>query len=134
MARDKNSKDDEASLNHAESLDSSKEEIGNKGSYWTLSPAANDMFERGNYRRRRTRKQRHLLKAANSMPVRENIKKNHQYHQIHLQSLLILITGRNFFNVHATEQSAYRNRTNEQTESFSDGRARITKRFKYAQQ
>lgn len=74
MAREKNSKDDETSVNHVECLGSSVEETGNKGSYWTLSPAANDMFERGNYRRRRTRKQRHLLKSVNTIQVRKNKK------------------------------------------------------------
>ncbi|XP_018392604.1 PREDICTED: fork head domain-containing protein FD2-like [Cyphomyrmex costatus] len=29
-----------------------------KGSYWTLDPSANEMFEHGNYRRRRSRRQR----------------------------------------------------------------------------
>lgn len=34
-------------------------EKGEKGSYWTLDPdSATNMFERGNYRRRRSRKQR----------------------------------------------------------------------------
>ncbi|EFN79692.1 Fork head domain-containing protein FD2, partial [Harpegnathos saltator] len=28
-----------------------------KGSYWTLDPSASEMFEHGNYRRRRTRRQ-----------------------------------------------------------------------------
>lgn len=30
-----------------------------KGSFWMLDDSANDMFEQGNYRRRRTRRQRH---------------------------------------------------------------------------
>jgi len=34
-----------------------------KGSYWMLDSSASDMFEQGNYRRRRTRRQRH---CANS--------------------------------------------------------------------
>lgn len=29
-----------------------------KGSYWMLDPSAADMFEQGNYRRRKTRRQR----------------------------------------------------------------------------
>ncbi|PSN52942.1 hypothetical protein C0J52_03645 [Blattella germanica] len=33
-------------------------EGGGKGSYWMLDPGEADMFEKGNYRRRRTRKQR----------------------------------------------------------------------------
>lgn len=31
-----------------------------KGSYWTLDPSASEMFEHGNYRRRRTRRQQRL--------------------------------------------------------------------------
>lgn len=31
---------------------------GGKGSFWTLGPGAADMFEHGNYRRRRSRRQR----------------------------------------------------------------------------
>ena len=37
---------------------SSSEFTGGKGSYWTLDPAAADMFEQGNYRRRRSRRPR----------------------------------------------------------------------------
>ncbi|XP_011686911.1 PREDICTED: forkhead box protein C2-A-like [Wasmannia auropunctata] len=32
-----------------------------KGSYWTLDPSASEMFEHGNYRRRRTRRRRPVL-------------------------------------------------------------------------
>ncbi|KAJ8866204.1 hypothetical protein PR048_033728 [Dryococelus australis] len=34
-----------------------------KGSYWTLDPTAADMFEQGNYRRRRSRRH-HLLQVS----------------------------------------------------------------------
>ena len=37
---------------------SEDEQCAGKGSYWTLDPSASEMFEHGNYRRRRTRKQR----------------------------------------------------------------------------
>ncbi|XP_012286727.1 fork head domain-containing protein FD2-like [Orussus abietinus] len=33
-------------------------ETAGKGSYWTLDPSASEMFEHGNYRRRRARRQR----------------------------------------------------------------------------
>ncbi|XP_053686523.1 forkhead box protein C1-B-like [Sabethes cyaneus] len=36
-----------------------------KGSYWMLDPSANDMFEQGNYRRRRTRRQRNAKMILN---------------------------------------------------------------------
>lgn len=39
--------------------DGSTIDSAGKGSYWMLDPSANDMFEQGNYRRRRTRRQRH---------------------------------------------------------------------------
>ncbi|BFF99282.1 fork head domain-containing protein FD2 [Drosophila madeirensis] len=35
-----------------------------KGSYWMLDASASDMFEQGNYRRRRTRRQRHCTNAS----------------------------------------------------------------------
>ncbi|KAG5879040.1 hypothetical protein JTB14_035463 [Gonioctena quinquepunctata] len=34
------------------------EQSGGKGSYWMLDPKAANMFEKGNYRRRKTRRQR----------------------------------------------------------------------------
>lgn len=34
------------------------EQAGGKGNYWMLDPKANNMFEKGNYRRRKTRRQR----------------------------------------------------------------------------
>lgn len=46
VPRDKNSTDD-------------NENGPGKGSYWMLDVSAVDMFEYGNYRRRRTRRQRH---------------------------------------------------------------------------
>ncbi|XP_074042913.1 forkhead box protein I1 isoform X2 [Leptinotarsa decemlineata] len=36
----------------------SSEQSGGKGSYWMLDPRASNMFEKGNYRRRKTRRQR----------------------------------------------------------------------------
>ena len=45
-----------------------------KGSYWMLDPSANDMFEQGNYRRRRTRRQRHTKMLINDrFQVRSSI-------------------------------------------------------------
>ncbi|CAK9797547.1 Fork head domain-containing protein FD2 [Anthophora quadrimaculata] len=38
------------------------EDQAGKGSYWTLDPSASEMFEHGNYRRRRMRRQRGLDK------------------------------------------------------------------------
>ncbi|XP_076622227.1 uncharacterized protein LOC143342341 [Colletes latitarsis] len=38
--------------------DDNEEDQAGKGSYWTLDPSASEMFEHGNYRRRRMRKQR----------------------------------------------------------------------------
>ncbi|XP_055688508.1 fork head domain-containing protein L1 [Lutzomyia longipalpis] len=40
-------------------LDEGEGASAGKGSYWMLDPSAADMFEQGNYRRRRTRRQRH---------------------------------------------------------------------------
>ncbi|XP_021929823.1 fork head domain-containing protein FD2-like isoform X2 [Zootermopsis nevadensis] len=40
---------------------------GGKGSYWTLDPGEADMFERGNYRRRRPRRQRAERVGARSV-------------------------------------------------------------------
>ncbi|XP_076677147.1 forkhead box C1-A [Andrena cerasifolii] len=38
------------------------EDQAGKGSYWTLDPSASEMFEHGNYRRRRMRKQRGFVR------------------------------------------------------------------------
>ncbi|KMQ89002.1 fork head domain-containing protein fd2 [Lasius niger] len=40
------------------SVDNDEDHAAGKGSYWTMDPSASDMFEYGNYRRRRTRRQR----------------------------------------------------------------------------
>ncbi|XP_046739182.1 fork head domain-containing protein FD2-like [Diprion similis] len=51
------------------------EHCGGKGSYWALDPSASEMFEHGNYRRRRTRRQRnfsqhkHQANSASGMPM-----------------------------------------------------------------
>lgn len=47
-----------------------------KGSFWTLDASANDMFEQGNYRRRRTRRQR----QTNLMLSRQVINRICQVH------------------------------------------------------
>lgn len=45
-----------------------------KGSYWMLDPSANDMFERGNYRRRRTRRQKNTnILLAEHMHVSDTL-------------------------------------------------------------
>lgn len=41
---------------------------GGKGSYWMLDPKANNMFEKGNYRRRKTRRQR-ISECSTNMQV-----------------------------------------------------------------
>lgn len=42
------------------SVDNDDDHTVGKGSYWTLDPSVSEMFEYGNYRRRRTRRQRTL--------------------------------------------------------------------------
>lgn len=45
-----------------------------KGSYWMLDPSACDMFEQGNYRRRRTRRQRHTkLLMSGQLQVKQTL-------------------------------------------------------------
>lgn len=46
------------------------EQAGGKGSYWMLDPKAANMFEKGNYRRRKTRRQRIADCTANLYQVR----------------------------------------------------------------
>ncbi|XP_037721596.1 fork head domain-containing protein FD2 [Drosophila subpulchrella] len=59
-----------------------------KGSYWMLDSSASDMFEQGNYRRRRTRRQRHC--ANSNRYERESGKDsndgNHSTAEIHSPS------------------------------------------------
>lgn len=46
-------------------------ESGGKGSYWTLDPvAASEMFERGNYRRRRIRRNRNGSSQVSKMQTK----------------------------------------------------------------
>ncbi|XP_039311032.1 forkhead box protein S1 isoform X2 [Solenopsis invicta] len=42
------------------SAEDGEDHTAGKGSYWTLDPSASEMFEHGNYRRRRTRRRRVL--------------------------------------------------------------------------
>ncbi|XP_055623400.1 fork head domain-containing protein L1-like [Toxorhynchites rutilus septentrionalis] len=53
------------SADEVDSHDGSLPGGGGKGSYWMLDPSANDMFEQGNYRRRRTRRQRNAKMILN---------------------------------------------------------------------
>jgi len=48
------------------SMDDGEGHTVGKGSYWTLDPSASEMFEHGNYRRRRTRRQRILAHDGRS--------------------------------------------------------------------
>lgn len=45
------------------------EQAGGKGSYWVLDPKAANMFEKGNYRRRKTRRQRIADSSAAAFQV-----------------------------------------------------------------
>ncbi|XP_011646288.1 forkhead box protein D3-like [Pogonomyrmex barbatus] len=48
--------------------DDGEDHTAGKGSYWTLDPSASEMFEHGNYRRRRTRRRRMLdIKISHSV-------------------------------------------------------------------
>lgn len=51
------------------------EQAGGKGSYWMLDPKANNMFEKGNYRRRKTRRQRISECCPQLFQVKKIIKK-----------------------------------------------------------
>ncbi|XP_012522345.1 forkhead box protein I1 [Monomorium pharaonis] len=46
------------------SADDGEDHTAGKGSYWTLDPSASEMFEHGNYRRRRTRRRRVLAQET----------------------------------------------------------------------
>ncbi|XP_037810105.1 fork head domain-containing protein FD2 [Lucilia sericata] len=56
-----------------------------KGSYWMLDASANDMFEQGNYRRRRTRRQRQCLKTGTLLG--ESLKVSEQQAALNDQSM-----------------------------------------------
>ncbi|XP_065360780.1 fork head domain-containing protein L1-like [Calliphora vicina] len=56
-----------------------------KGSYWMLDSSANDMFEQGNYRRRRTRRQRQCLKTGTLLG--ESLKVSEQQASLNDQSM-----------------------------------------------
>ncbi|XP_012255493.2 fork head domain-containing protein FD2-like [Athalia rosae] len=47
------------------------EQSGGKGSYWALDPSASEMFEHGNYRRRRTRRQRNFSQLKQQQQQRD---------------------------------------------------------------
>ncbi|XP_014478446.1 PREDICTED: forkhead box protein C2-like [Dinoponera quadriceps] len=52
-----------------------------KGSYWTLDPSTSEMFEHGNYRRRRTRRQQRILareKEGTSAQFFPGLTKHHE--------------------------------------------------------
>lgn len=51
-----------------------------KGSYWMLDPKAVNMFEKGNYRRRKTRRQRIADCSSNLYQVRGNAELYKHYH------------------------------------------------------
>uniref|UniRef100_W8C0J5 Fork head domain-containing protein FD2 n=1 Tax=Ceratitis capitata TaxID=7213 RepID=W8C0J5_CERCA len=50
-----------------------------KGSYWMLDASANDMFEQGNYRRRRTRRQRHCMRSSSGSEDSYQMEKSQSY-------------------------------------------------------
>lgn len=57
------------------SAEDGEDHTAGKGSYWTLDPSASEMFEHGNYRRRRTRRRRVLVQGKPELaglPVRRS--------------------------------------------------------------
>lgn len=53
----------------------SDDDGGGKGNYWTLDPGAYNMFEQGNYRRRKTRRQKNSKIMVHNQNVRLIISK-----------------------------------------------------------
>lgn len=49
------------------SAEDGEDHTAGKGSYWTLDPSASEMFEHGNYRRRRTRRRRVLAQGRSEL-------------------------------------------------------------------
>ncbi|XP_071557051.1 uncharacterized protein [Temnothorax nylanderi] len=66
------------------SADDDEDQTAGKGSYWTLDPSASEMFEHGNYRRRRTRRRRVIAQGRPELvglPVSTELLSNSMRHQ-----------------------------------------------------
>jgi len=63
-----------------------EDHVAGKGSYWTLDPSASEMFEQGNYRRRRTKRQRAF--AGKQEPAEVPVWRILAFHERVLHSLL----------------------------------------------
>lgn len=78
MARDKNTIEENDSAG--------------KGSYWMLDASANDMFEQGNYRRRRTRRQRQCLKTGTLLGESLKVRTKNNFNDINFKKIKINFT------------------------------------------
>lgn len=100
------------------SAEDGEDHTAGKGSYWTLDPSASEMFEHGNYRRRRTRRRRVLVQGKPELaglPVSTELLSNSTIHYEEQRSV----------NVEANEESVVAKDT--ETECIdSPGRAKMT--------